>query len=59
MSMNISFNASLAKPPLNQQTLQAPPPFLAKPHYILVFQDPPTLKSDLSVNPQNIEVFHP
>ena len=31
-----------AKLPLNQQTVQAPPPpLLANPPYVLVFQDPP------------------
>ena len=31
----------LAKPPLNQQTVQAPPPLLGNPPYILAFHDPP------------------
>ena len=48
-----SFLSSL---PLNQQTVQAPP-FRQSPQYI-GFSRPPPLKSDLSVNPKNIKVFH-
>ena len=49
----------LAKPPLNQQTVQAPPlPFLGNPPLYIGFSRPPQ-KSDLSVNPQNIKVLHP
>ena len=44
-------------PPLNQQTVQAPP-FLGNPPLYIGFSWPP-LKSDLSVNPQNIKVYHP
>ena len=35
-----------------------PPPFKQFPHYILVFQEP-FLKMDFSVNPHNINIFHP
>ena len=36
------------------------PPFrLSPPLYIVFCECPPPLKSDLSVNPQNITVFHP
>ena len=31
----------LPSSPLNQHTVQAPPPFLGNPPYILVFQDSP------------------
>ena len=51
----------LAKPPLNQQTVQAPlfrhspPPPLPS---VLVFRNPPLPeKSDFSVNPQNMKVL--
>ena len=44
-------------PPLNQQTVQASP-FLENPPLYIGFSWPP-LKSDLSVNPQNIKVYHP
>ena len=46
----------LAKPPLNQQTVQALPPFLGNPPPYIGFSRPPQ-KSDLSVNPRNIKVF--
>ena len=36
---------SCQAPPLNQQTVQTPPPFEAIPPYILVFHDPPPPKS--------------
>ena len=45
----------LAKPPLNQQTVQAPL-FRQSSLYIGFSRHPPK-KSDLSVNPQNIKVF--
>ena len=41
----------LAKPPLNQQTVQALP-FLGNPRYILVFQDPPPPKTGFFSKPQ-------
>ena len=47
----------LDKPPLNRQTVEVPP-FLAIPLYIGFSWTPPW-KSGLSVNPQNIKVFHP
>ena len=45
----------LAKPPLNCQTVQVPPFEAIPPLYW--FSVTPSLKSDLSVNPQNIKPF--
>ena len=47
----------LAKPPLNQQTVQAPL-FRQSPPLHIGFQDPPLKVGSFSV-PQNIKVFHP
>ena len=45
----------LAKPPLNRRTVQVPPFEAILPLYW--FSVTPSLKSDLSVNPQNIKPF--
>ena len=66
------FPLFFAKPPVklaNGPTPPPPPPphpasFLDRSPYILVFRVPPPLslppyKSDFSVNPHNIKIFHP
>ena len=59
LKKTLLFLAKPPPPPLNQQTVQALPPFRKSPSIYCSLKILPPLKVGFSVNLKNIEVFRP